>query len=77
MKAQVGDKMVVQEHHVGEHKREGEIIEVHGPDGTPPYIVKWSDTGHEGLMYPGPDARIEHFHRRHATARSREHEVGA
>ncbi len=77
MKAQVGDKMVVQEHHVGEHKREGEIIEVHGPDGTPPYMVRWSDTGHEGLMFPGPDARIEHLDRRHATAPSKKHEVGA
>jgi hypothetical protein len=68
MKAQVGDKIVVQEHHVGEHRREGEIIEVHGDDGAPPYMVRWSDTGHEGLMFPGPDAEIEHVDRPHVTA---------
>jgi Domain of unknown function (DUF1918) len=77
MNAQVGDRVVVQEHHVGEHKREGEIVEVHGPDGTPPYMVRWFDTGHEGLMFPGPDARIEHVDRRHAKARSNKHEAGA
>ncbi len=26
-------------------------------DGAPPYRVRWSD-GHEGLVYPGPDAHI-------------------
>ena len=30
MRAQVGDKLVVVGHHVGEHGREAEILEVHG-----------------------------------------------
>ncbi len=68
MKAKVGDKVIVQEHHVGEHRREGEVVEVHGADGAPPYVVRWSDTGHQGLMFPGPDARIEHPARRRPTA---------
>lgn len=38
-------------------RREGEILEVHGQDGAPPYVVRWSD-GHEGLMFPGPDAHV-------------------
>lgn len=38
-------------------RREGEILEVHGQDGGPPYVVRWSD-GHEGLMFPGPDAHV-------------------
>lgn len=26
---------------------------------SPPYVVKWHDDGHEGLVFPGQDARIE------------------
>ena len=33
---------------------------VHGPDGAPPYVVRWSDTGHEALFFPGPDSVIHH-----------------
>lgn len=38
-------------------RRTAEILEVHGENGAPPYVVRWSD-GHEGLVYPGPDAHI-------------------
>lgn len=38
-------------------KREGQVIEVRGADGAPPYVVRWDD-GHEGLVFPGPDAHI-------------------
>jgi len=34
--------------------RDGEILEVHGEDGGPPYLVRWSDSGHESLVFPGP-----------------------
>lgn len=57
MHAHVGDRLVVEGGKVGTKIKEGEVIEVRGPDGTPPYVVKWSD-GHEGLTYPGPDAHI-------------------
>jgi hypothetical protein len=60
MKAQIGDKLVVVGHHVGEHGREAEIIEVHGMEGGPPYLVKWLDDRHQALVFPGSDARIEH-----------------
>jgi len=60
MHAAVGDQLVVMNLHLGEPVREGEIVEVHGPEGGPPYLVRWSDTGHESLVYPGPDARIQH-----------------
>ncbi|WP_079058172.1 DUF1918 domain-containing protein [Streptomyces cellostaticus] len=43
---------------VGLDQRQGEIIEVRGPDGEPPYMVRFSD-GHEGLVYPGPVCLIE------------------
>ena len=59
MQATVGDRLVVESNKVGSPRREGEIIEVKGPDGAPPYVVRWSD-GHEGLSYPGPDAHVSH-----------------
>lgn len=44
--------------HVGEADRSGEIIEVKGTSGTPPYLVRFDD-GHQGLVFPGPDAVVE------------------
>ena len=41
--------------------RDGEILEVRGPGGTPPYLVQWSDDGHQTLFFPGPDAQLEHY----------------
>ena len=60
MKAAPGDRIVVASTHVGESARDGEILEVHGPDGGPPFLVRWSDDGHESLVFPGPDAHIHH-----------------
>jgi hypothetical protein len=42
---------------VASPKHVGEVVEVRGADGAPPYVVRWSD-GHEGLTYPGPDAHV-------------------
>jgi hypothetical protein len=61
MFATVGDRLVVHSLHVDGPVRDGEILEVHGPQGEPPYVVRWSDTGHEALVFPGPDATVEHF----------------
>lgn len=57
MRAKVGDRLVVEGHTDVEKRQEGEILEVRGSNGEPPYVVKWSD-GHEGLTYPGPDTHI-------------------
>ncbi len=57
MKATVGDRLLIQATHVDGAQRDGEIIEVRGKDGDPPYLVRWSD-GHEGLVFPGPDALV-------------------
>lgn len=62
MQASVGDRIVIRSAHIDEHTRDGEILEVRGPDGNPPFFVRWSDTGHEALVYPGPDAVIQHPH---------------
>jgi hypothetical protein len=61
MNAVVGDRLVVRSQHVDGPVRDGEIIEVHGPNGMPPFVVRWSDNGHESLFFPGPDAYVEHF----------------
>ena len=57
MKAKIGDHIVVASHTVGSPPREGEIVEVRGTDGDPPYVVRWND-GHEGLTFPGVDAHV-------------------
>ena len=57
MRANVGDRLLVESNSAEAHRREREIIEVHGADGQPPFLVRWSD-GHEGLSFPGPDARV-------------------
>ena len=46
--------------HVGDAGRDGEILEVRGQDGGPPFVVRWSDNGHEGMIYPGADAVVQH-----------------
>lgn len=61
MRAAVGDRMIIKGHRVGEHDRDGEILEVRGSDGGPPYVVRWGDTGHETLFFPGNDAVVQHF----------------
>jgi len=61
MYAAVGDRLVIHAHTPGAPDRDGEILVVRRSDGGPPYLVRWSDTGHESLVYPGPDARVEHF----------------
>lgn len=58
MKASVGDHIVIASPTVDRPVRDGEIIELRNPDGSPPYVVRWSDTGTTGLMYPGADAHL-------------------
>lgn len=58
MKAQVGDRLVVMSRHLDEPVEEGEILEVHGRDGEPPFVVRWEGGEHDTLMFPGPDARV-------------------
>jgi len=61
MRACVGDRIVIMGHHIGEPVRDAVILAVDGQDGGPPYRVRWSDTGHEALFFPGPDANVEHY----------------
>ena len=60
MKAAVGDRLIVRSRHLAEPDRLGEIVEVRGADGQPPYLVRWSNQESEHLVFPGPDAHVEH-----------------
>ncbi len=57
MHAQVGDRLLVPGHKVGDASRECEVLEVLGPDGAPPYVVTWAD-GHSGIYFPASDAHL-------------------
>jgi hypothetical protein len=61
MIASVGDRIVIDGHRVGEPNRDCEVLEVHGANGAPPYLVRWGDNGHEALFYPGSDAHVHHY----------------
>jgi hypothetical protein len=43
---------------VGKVDRVGEIVEVRGTDGGPPYLVRFDD-GHESLVFPGSDTTVD------------------
>lgn len=58
MKATVGDQLHVHSRTVEETDRTGVILEVRGSEGSPPYLVRFTD-GHEGLVYPGADCVVE------------------
>jgi hypothetical protein len=58
MQATVGDRLHVHGNIVGQADRTGEIIEVRGSSGGPPYVVRFDD-GQTRLVFPGPDAVIE------------------
>jgi hypothetical protein len=59
MHAKPGDRIVVRGTTLGAPTRDGEVLEVEHEDGSPPYRVRWSDTGRESLFFPGPDAYID------------------
>ncbi len=59
--ARVGDRLIVGGATTGDEGRDGEIVGLHHADGTPPFDVRWSDSGRVTLVFPGPDARVQHF----------------
>ncbi|MFD8864620.1 Acg family FMN-binding oxidoreductase [Streptomyces sp. NPDC059590] len=60
MRAHIGDQLIVESPTTGATRRDGEIVGVHHADGTPPYDVRWSDSGRVSLVFPGPDAHVHH-----------------
>ncbi|MGA4541382.1 DUF1918 domain-containing protein [Uniformispora flossi] len=58
MHATVGDRIHMHSNTVGQADRSGEIVEVRGTDGEPPFVVRFED-GHTSLVFPGPDSVVE------------------
>ena len=69
LQAEPGDRLIIHGHRQGEPERDAEILETRGPDGSPPFLVRWSDTGHEAIFYPASDAAVEHIVRRRKSRR--------
>lgn len=60
MKAAVGDRLIIRSRHLDEPVRTGEILEVHGQNGAPPYVVRWQGESGTAVVIPGSDAHVEH-----------------
>lgn len=58
MQVTKGERIVIHGRQVGNADRRGEILEVRGADGGPPYLVRFDD-GHESLIFPGGDWSLE------------------
>ncbi|WP_074466404.1 DUF1918 domain-containing protein [Arthrobacter sp. SW1] len=58
MEASQGDRIIIRGRTVGANDRHGEILEVKGENGAPPYFVRFDD-GHETILYPGGDFAVE------------------
>jgi len=59
MHAIVGDRLHVHSRVTGASNHKLEIVEIRGPGGAPPYLVR-RDNGHEALVFPGADTSVEH-----------------
>lgn len=69
MQGFLGDQLVVRSRHLRGYERRGQIVEVHGVDGAPPYVVRWEPDGVRGLFFPGPDVLVRHLGAAPAAAR--------
>jgi hypothetical protein len=58
MEAQPGDRIIIRGTTVDSADKHGEIIDVRGENGLPPYAVRYDD-GHETIIYPGGDFVLE------------------
>ena len=58
MEVKAGDHLLVRGNKVTQPDRNAEVLKVLGANGGPPYQVRWSEDGHEGLFFPGPDTSI-------------------
>jgi len=59
MRAHTGDWIVVESLHLGGERRRGQVVRLEHPDGSPPYLVHWTDHDRETVFFPGPEAHLE------------------
>lgn len=57
MNANIGDEIVVDAVHIGEPRREGQILEVIDRGGIVHYRVQWDD-GHESVFFPSSTTHV-------------------
>ena len=60
MNAVVGNWIVIHGRNLDDPVREGLVVEVPHPDGSPPYLVRWLDDDRVSMVFPGPDATLLH-----------------
>ena len=60
MKATGRDCIIVAAAILGTPTRDGEILGARTDDGNPPYLLRWSDTGHQTAFFPGSDPHVDH-----------------
>jgi len=60
MYARKGDRIVIRSQHLDGAIRDAEVLDVEHRDGSPPYLVRWSDTGREGRFFPDTHAFVDH-----------------
>ena len=62
MRVRIGDRLIMDGVRVGDPKRVGVIAAVPHLDGSPPYTVRWLESGRETLVFPGLECHIESTH---------------
>ncbi|MFF8864755.1 DUF1918 domain-containing protein [Streptomyces sp. NPDC015139] len=63
LNACLGNEITVRGTAVRVAARDGELVGLHRPEGSPPYDVRWADGGRFTLYFPGPDAYVRHLTR--------------
>ncbi len=54
MRAKAGDRLII----AGGSDRIGVVLSALGPDGSPPYVIKWLKGGHIAMVSPDKYSRI-------------------
>ena len=58
MRANTGDWLIVKGRTGSSAARRAMVLETHGPNGSAPFLVRWMNSGHEALVFPGPDGLV-------------------
>ena len=58
MHAEVGDWLVVHSRRVDDGVRKGLIVDLVHRDGSPPYLVHWTDDDRTTIVFPSSDATV-------------------
>jgi len=77
MKAKVGDWLVIKDTTIDQPDQLGLISEVHSPDGSPPYVVRWLENDHVATVFPGTDAVVVTAPEQEAADERAQHRFGA